>query len=324
MSDLTIRLINLIKADKSIEEISEELNLSYKQIYNILVILKNKGIEFQKHYYDNGTMKFSLINRFTKSDDVEIITDPNTSEFSFIAMSDIHIGSELSNINLINLVYDYCVKSNIHNIFLLGDLIDGTFGGDKNIESPLDQIDFLVKNYPLDKNILNYTILGDHDYSALIHENINMKKYLENYRPDIVNLGYRTGKVKIKNDYVYLNHPFNSKHNFRSPDNTSITLPNRNTIILQGHKHHQFTINHDHNSNLVNLYLPTISDLRDLNEIPYPSVAKLKLYFNNKKQLINSIYIEPLMIINNKFIKENEVFINNLDYSNNDFTKVKK
>ena len=47
MSVIMEKLLSLIESGKTIEEISAIMNLSFKQIYNLITILQNKGMEFK-------------------------------------------------------------------------------------------------------------------------------------------------------------------------------------------------------------------------------------------------------------------------------------
>ena len=52
-------------------------------------------------------------------------------------------------------------------------MVDGTFGKRrKKYYNSFEQIDYLTKIYPFDKNILNFVCLGDHDYSLKKISNI--------------------------------------------------------------------------------------------------------------------------------------------------------
>ena len=62
-------------------------------------------------------------------------------------------------------IYNYCISNNIHIIFFGGDLVDGTFGKNTRIDNIDEQLAYIMKKYPFDKSIINFGVLGDHDYS---------------------------------------------------------------------------------------------------------------------------------------------------------------
>lgn len=54
MSETTLKLLELIKEGKKLNEICTELNKTPKQIFNHLTLLKNKGYLFNRKYYYFG------------------------------------------------------------------------------------------------------------------------------------------------------------------------------------------------------------------------------------------------------------------------------
>ena len=58
-----------------------------------------------------------------------------------------------------------CEIMTLHIIINGGDLIDGSFSkGVQKIDDPICQLDYVIKNYPFDKRILNLICLGNHDF----------------------------------------------------------------------------------------------------------------------------------------------------------------
>lgn len=130
MSDSTKRLLELIKNNKTLNEISDELKLSNKQLYNLFTIIKNKGIEFNRIYYEDGNIKYNenkelYTNNLNNS--VTIKTNSNNNIFKAVVTSDLHIGNLVQRLDLLDKLYDYCSKESIHNVFITDDLIDGTY-----------------------------------------------------------------------------------------------------------------------------------------------------------------------------------------------------
>ena len=67
MSDLTNKIIELIKQNKSVNEICEITNLSNKQLFNIISIIGNSGYLFDKKYYYDGDIVYTLRNKILNS-----------------------------------------------------------------------------------------------------------------------------------------------------------------------------------------------------------------------------------------------------------------
>ena len=143
MSNLTLKIIELIKNNKSLNEISQELKLSNKQIYNILSIISHKGFNFNRKYYSDGNIYYSPNTIITNNDNnnsVNIITNDDNNDFSAIIISDIHIGNSLQRMDLLDKIYNYCTNTGINNSFICGDLIDGTFGNSDKLEQNSKQV----------------------------------------------------------------------------------------------------------------------------------------------------------------------------------------
>lgn len=135
MSSLEKRIVELIKQGKSSIEICQKLKISSIDLRNILLNLKNKGIEYNKRYLLNGgtlyTPNKDLYGK-TVSDSINLLTK-NKEEINAILISDLHLGTKEERLDLLNLVYDYAIKNGIHIIINGGDLINGLTSERKNI-----------------------------------------------------------------------------------------------------------------------------------------------------------------------------------------------
>lgn len=273
MTDNTIFLLKLINEGKTIEEISNEMKLSHKKIWTMLSLIKNKGFEFENVYHYNGNIIYRPKKTFieTGNSGVNLITSHSDTEIEAIVISCLHIGSIMERPDLLTDLYEYCAKEGINIIMIAGDLIDGTFGKyDKIYDNVSEQIDYLLKVFPFDKNILNFITLGDHDLSALETCGQDIRRVLENYRHDIVSLGYGVGKINIKNDFVLLRHKC-PKFDYMMQNEISKCL------VLDGHTHKDLSYR-AYPNNFVNIKLPSFSDFSEL-----PTALRMKLEFKNGK-----------------------------------------
>lgn len=295
VTDLTKQLLKYINEGKTVNEISDLIGLSNKQIFNIISTIGNKGYEFNRKYYYNGDIiyvpKRNIINE--KSVGANIITSHEDDTIDAVVISDLHIGSIHHRIDILNKLYDYCIKEGIHIIIICGDFIDGTFGRSPKYFHDIDeQIDYAIKNYPFDKNILNFTVFGDHDYDSLTSGAQNISRVFESYRHDIVSLGYYCGQINIKNDKIMVRHPidgFNMDGNYR------------NCLFLEGH-HHKMTITNKISKTV--LTVPSISDMRFSDDDMLPSAVRMQLSFS-KGLIISGVFSQ--LLINGKIYKINEI-----------------
>ena len=257
-------------------------------------MIRTKGFEFNRKYYYNGDIIYVPENSLldNKTNGVNIITSPNDSEFEALIISDLHLGSMKESLDILNKLYDYCIKEGIHIIIIGGDFIDGTFGRTAKYFHDIDkQIDYAVRNYPFDKSILNFTVLGDHDYDGIISGGQNLAKVFESYRHDIVSLGFNCGQINIKNDRIIVSHPingFNMKENYK------------NCLILEGHSHRMAVTNKPSRTVVT---IPSVSRMQFTEDDMMPSAVRMKLSFS--KGLISSGVFNQLLI-SDKIYKINE------------------
>ena len=303
------QLLTLIENGKTINEISTIMNLSFKQIYNLITILENKGMTFQRKYYSDGTMLYILKkdlcfknNHGNSLVEKAIITSPKETEFKAAIISDLHIGSTYERPDLLDKIYDFCIKKGIHVIIITGDIIDGiTFGLDHLHDNHFDQLEHFLKVYPFDRNIINVDILGNHDLDCLKKKGLDFEKFLETYRHDFVNLGYRQGILKIKNDRIFLFHTLDSDlTNFPSFNYETLK---KDTLVIEGH-HHFFSYREF--PNYTKICTPAASDISKYSNSDFPaSMLTIQLPFNKSglyyQGTISQYLLEPNIIRINQF-----------------------
>lgn len=293
-------VLNLIKEDKTLEEIINVSGLSIKDVYRILNNIKKMGYCLSKKYYYDGETEYKLMNNIGREEENILITSPKDNELEFMVISDLHFGSLYETPKLLNMIYDYCTKKNIHIILNCGDFIEGDINSLNIAIPPFKQINHALKIHPLSKDILNYLLLGNHDYSLLTNYGINIMETIKMRREDIIPIGFKEGIIKIKNDQIILQHPI--LHLKSSGINYAKAL------IIRGHGHAtKVTID---TSNII-IYAPSLSKL-NFNKCDFPGAIDLRIKM--RKGIIEYVYIEELAIISNKIHTTNEL---NLYFGNN-------
>ena len=306
MSDITVKLLKLISEDKTLNEISEILKLSQKQIFNYLTMIKNRGYDFNRHYFHDGNIKYSFIHQYSKPLNKEIIFSKGVTKLHAIVISDTHIGSNFERLDLLNEVYEYCSKNSINIIFHCGDIIDNDVYECKiNKES---RVEYLLKNYPYDKNILTFAILGNHDLGPLTEFGQNLMLLLNNYRHDIIALGYLVENLNLQQDAITLYHPFH-KNSFISKRCSDSKL------ILQGHSHIYKIEGNIKEKNPIRVLVPSLSDISVYKE-SFPSILDLEIEL--KDENISVITIRQLIYLNKNFTPINVATydLDNIDQTN--------
>lgn len=294
MTEMNLKIMNLIIENKSLKEIASILNLTEKQIYIRIRQIINYGYSLEPNYTYDSDIYYKINTR-----DINKIPDNNITievpidlkQLRCIAISDLHIGNINSNIDLLKKVYDYAAKNNIHIIFNCGDLIEGVHTCDKrNINNIYDQIEYVVQKYPYDKDINNYIVFGNHDHHAFYHMGLNISKKIESLRHDIVSVGFGQGFVNIKKEKISLQH-----------DLCSVNLPKISEdvkLALVGHGHMMKTKVYD----TLLLCLPSLSRVcPDKTKENIPSFVDLELHFTRDnfefiraKQMLVEPFITPI------------------------------
>jgi len=291
MSDLNIKILDLIDKKYTINEMMVELNLSKEQLCKAFRKLKQVGINFNRKYYDCGEIICSLNKEIyipSKVEHVNIITEPGNDSIRLILTSDLHLGSEYENLDAINKIYEYCVLNNIHIIVIAGDFLEGINIGrakTKIHSNSLEQMEYAYKNYPYDEHILNFLTLGNHDIDSLISYGIDFAENLRSFRHDIVPVGYGRGLINIKNDRIIVAHPLgigvSNEHDLSS-----------NYLLVKGHSHAAKSIISSNGN--CSLTVPSLSNVFLSENEFLPGAIDLTIKFKNG--YFDTVYYEHLLV----------------------------
>lgn len=309
VDDHQAHLLQLIKEGKNNREICEIFNISFNQLYDELLKLKTKGVKYSKKYYSDGSIKYNKIKKLKKLNEnvnKTIITDNQENNMKFLLISDLHFGNEFENLGLIDRAYNYCIKNGINIILCGGDFIDGSFSkSPQKITDLYDQIEYFIKNYPQDKNILTFGVAGDHDFSTLKRASLDIIEICNNRRHDIIIGGYNNAEINIKNDKIHLFHNIlgGRMHSAQAP------------IILCGHLHKYMT---QQKNNSLYITLPTLSNINQ----QMPSALELDVSFS--KGYISSAVIKHLYFGTQDFVLSESEFnlLNERNSNNNEIKNV--
>lgn len=309
VDDYQTQLLQLVREGKSNREICEILNMSSNQLYDELLKLKTKGIIYSRKYYSDGSIKYNKISSLKKLKEnmnKTIITDNKENNMKFLLISDLHFGNEFENLGLIDRAYNYCIKNGINIILCGGDFIDGSFSRTtQKITDLYDQIEYFIKNYPQDKNILTFGVAGDHDFSTLKKASLDFIEICDNRRHDIIIGGYNNTDINIKNDKIHLFHNILGGKMY----------PTEAPIILLGHKHKYLT---KMKGNSLQITLPTLSNVNQ----QMPSALELDVSFS--KGYISDAVIKHLYFGTQDFVLSESKFdlLNERNSNNNEIKNV--
>lgn len=285
-------IIEMINQSKGVKEICEELGISEKQFFIRIKRIINNGNILNPCYCYNSDIYYNRENKLLNelNNTVSISLPSKETDFKFIIISDLHIGNKYFDMSLVDKVYEYAAKNDIHIIFNIGDFIEGIHTTSSVIlKTTLEQIEYLINKYPYDKDIRNFVIFGNHDYHSILHEGFDISKKITNSRFDMVSLGYGKGVVNMRNDKILLQHELSVVNNPNIGDDVN--------IVLSGHGHMMKTKLNDK----FILCVPSLSYVSpDRKKEVIPGFVELNLVFDKKK----IEYIEAKHLIIDSKIKE--------------------
>lgn len=251
MTDINYILLKMIREGSSNDEICNRLNISKKQLKYRIECLKREGFNIAEILNYSGTKSFILDKNKLQDDGlITIKKDLNKKGFRALAIADTHIGHSKDNTKYLEIIYDYCIKHNIHIVFHCGDLLHGT----KQYKiSPKEQLEYLIEDYPNCDDILTFFAFGNHEEDFLNGYGINLKAVIEKYRDDIIPLGYGECAIGVENasDSIVISHEGKFSKSMG--------------IRLAGHSHRYKFIDHDYNPLII---VPTLSDFLHTNDFP--------------------------------------------------------
>jgi len=293
MTEINQQLLQLILNGASTKEILQTLNITPKQLKIRRETLKREGYGFEYQVSDNGLITYSPLNEIyhEATNSLQMNLTKNKREFTFLTLSDLHIGNKLDNIENLYLLYEYAKKEGINIIINCGDLIDGCCTNESET-TIRKQIETVISKHPFDEDILNIILFGNHDYTPLERYNINISNIITSERIDFISLGFGTGLINILNGQIVILHPVK-----RSTCSSHCSFPNRwatGKLILKGHGHHNSIKTHD---NTCTLKVPTASDVIYSQNPSLPGAMKITIHFD-EEGLLNTIMAENLVIAN--------------------------
>lgn len=306
MTDIDLKkLVDLVAENKTVNEISTEMGVPLKNLYQYFTFLKNEGMEFKRLYYSNGDISYKLKKGLALKEQLPkeqvIITKPEELELKILLLSDLHIGSIFERLDLIEKAYEYAIHEDIHSVIVAGDLVDGiNIGHPKKHTTHKEQIDYFLDNYPLDKNILTYALLGDHDFDSLKNAGLDIEKIIESYRHDIVSLGYRQGILRIKNDEIFVSHNLEENVGFEP---INLNRIKKECLVLEGHTHFMSL---QEGSGFKKVHLPSLSNLyTSINPHVQPGMVKMTIEFTKNNGCISNVIFEQFLV-DPEIVKMNE------------------
>ena len=245
-------------------------------------------------YYSDGSIG---MGEFLKT--TPIITRPSETEIKTLIISDLHIGCSIERLDLLDKVFEYAVRKNIHIILGCGDLLDGNkhrSAAQSTTRNLDEQIELFVERYPYDNSILTFSVLGDHEqYAAKTNVDAVARKINE-LRKDVIISESERFLISIKNEIIKLKH--------------KMELCSQEKINIFGHTHDYIKSVHTNFKSAKSIdghkvfdkgMLITAPSLSDANQ-GVPSMLEMNMHFDNG-------YIDEVITKEIGFVDNEEVIL---------------
>ncbi len=218
-------ILTNIQKGTTLSELSLLTGKSERQLGNILRLLNNDGYQFTKSVSTTGDIKLELDCKF-KNDVKKIDYTGNQVRIGVIA--DIHIGRDNDGIENLNQAIEYFKANDIHIVFIVGDILEGvTYFESSQYPDSDTQLDRFFKCFPYTSKMVFFYIKGNHDYSFLKFNGLDIGKRILN-RPDFIDLGFGYGRIQLGNSFIGLKHDLL----LSKPTNYAV-----DDITIKGHSH---------------------------------------------------------------------------------------
>ena len=223
------------------------------------------------------------------------------SDLKICVISDLHLGSARDEIMYVEKAWEICSELGIRHILNLGDIAEGSeylSDGCRKLEDYKheitrtleNQVAYLNKYVPNDKNITHHLLYGNHDLYSSDGISIDLSRAMKESfnRSDLIVCGVEDNKFKINNDYIHLFH--HSFPDIIKPYVKKIEGSEENEIILAGHSH----VSKTYSGHAYDLEcIPTLSKVdHHLEDFPFFSGFVILNISFDKNLKMSNIYLQ--------------------------------
>lgn len=138
------------------------------------------------------------------------------SKEKIIFIADTHIGSKNENLEYLRQVRDFIKQNKIEYLIHAGDLGDGMVNYHRKVSTYPKQVEHILTNYDLGKEIHQYILGGNHDkkYQKRSEDILNL---LKEQNPNIESIGYYQAYFTINGLPISLEHSSHQNQIFVKP-----------------------------------------------------------------------------------------------------------
>ena len=282
-------LKKLINKEYTVRNMCIELKIDPAELYFLVDQLKKEGLYYYPKTDLDAETKLTLKK---ENSDADLSFRVSDGEFSFLVISDPHIGSIYDAPHRFKLVNDFLNEHEINMLVNTGDLIDGPVHEDQSLPRRIERLDDQVYEfadlYPYMVGT-NVVVLGDHDLKYKNKEGISANKLLRGVRPDLRVFSSGSGIININNNKILV------AHNTKDP--RVIQRITNDMIVISGHSHAYYNNTlYSPNKPIIRIVSPSMSDLPTYNN-KVPGFLKFNLSFD--ANILYTVVIENYVFYNN-------------------------
>lgn len=233
----------LIKKKKSLQEVSEILNLKDYEIIGLVKLMREQG--YLVDYVDGDLIK--LQKPTNKEDIYEIPNDMST--IPLLIISDTHLTNKAARLDILKYLYEEAEKKGVKQVLHVGDLTDGIYTNRPQQINELichgydEHLDYVVEKYPrFDGKI--YFVGGNHMQTYFRNGGSDLGRAISKEREDMVYLNPDTADLKIGKLNIRMHHGSGGKAysvSYKLQKYAETINPKDNIhMVLQGHFHNAF------------------------------------------------------------------------------------
>ncbi|MBR3660514.1 MAG: hypothetical protein IKN63_01230 [Bacilli bacterium] len=236
------KLKKLTENEISLTEVAKILEKNSYQILGLLHELRLQGINIVIQRRDDDIYMYNHGERELENNNKFNFYTNEFNEFKFVVIADTRIGSKHQQLSILNDIYQKAYDMGYMNVFLVGNISEGlypltnVYSEDNFLDDTLEQVDYIVQNYPLVEGMKTYFITGLKDEKHLRNNKINLGKRISDARCDMIYLGHNSCNVLIdkvnvllistplSKTYTVSYRPEQQINSFRSEDKPNIML----------------------------------------------------------------------------------------------------
>ena len=207
-------LLKMIQNNSKLSYIMDKLGLSKYEVLGLVKEIESEGIYKIKDAWDDGEPIFTLEKSLIPERQVYQHAIGETTKFTFMVISDSHLGSKNEQLTFLHYLYDEAQRRGITNVYHCGDISEGFKKSRDDHMYSLhsigfdDQADYIIRNYPEREGITTFFITGNHDHFHIQNGGANIGKRISASRKDMQYLGINTAVIQLTpNCKMELFHP---------------------------------------------------------------------------------------------------------------------